>query len=182
MGFQDYVTHGIIAAYAEEKINLKEEYVKEYRDQVNRLRENLAEYINEHPDYNLLRMYHSGSVAKGTALRTLNDMDVAVYIKKSENDPSEQELLSWLQQQLRDAYKGKNIKPEQITISTHCVTIAFVGSGLKVDVSPVICEDDKTDYGYLIKKNSGERVLTNIPLHLKFIRDRKNKQHRSRNI
>jgi tRNA nucleotidyltransferase (CCA-adding enzyme) len=176
MTIEQYITHDTIAAYAESKINLRQDDVKEYREQVNRLRENLAEYINDHPDYNLLRMYHAGSVAKGTALRTLNDMDVAVYIKKSENEPNETELLSWLQEQLREAYKNKNIKPEQITISTHCVTISFRGSGLDVDVSPVICEDENTDYGSLIKKHSGDRVLTNIPLHLKFIRDRKNKQ------
>jgi hypothetical protein len=103
-------------------------------------------------------------------------MDVAVYIKKSENEPSERELLEWLQKQLQEAYKNKNIKPEQITVNDHCVTIAFAGSGLKVDVSPVICDDATTDYGYLINKNSGKRVLTNIPLHLKFIRDRKKKQ------
>jgi tRNA nucleotidyltransferase (CCA-adding enzyme) len=176
MGYQEYITHDVIYNYAEQKINLKRDDVKEYRGQVNRLRDNLSEYINLHPDYNLLRMYHAGSVAKGTALRTLNDMDVAVYIKKSENEPSEGELLAWLQTQLQDAYKNKNIKPEQITISDHCVTIAFSGSGLKVDVSPVICDNATTDYGYLINKHSGKRVLTNIPLHLKFIRDRKNKQ------
>jgi tRNA nucleotidyltransferase (CCA-adding enzyme) len=68
MGYQDYVTHDVIYNYAEQKINLKRDDVKEYRAQVNRLRDNLAEYINEHPDYNLLRMYHAGSVAKGTAL------------------------------------------------------------------------------------------------------------------
>ncbi len=176
MSFEQFVTHDIIYDYAENKVNLKRDDVKERREQVNRLRENLSEYINEHPDYNLLRMYHAGSVAKGTALSTLNDMDVAVYIKKSENEPSESELLSWLQEQLREAYKNKNIKPEQIEINTHCVTITFKETGLKVDVSPVICDDANTDYGFLIKKNSGQRVLTNIPLHLKFIRVRKDKQ------
>jgi tRNA nucleotidyltransferase (CCA-adding enzyme) len=172
---EQYVTHSAIYNYAENKVNIKREDLQDYRDQVNRLRDSLAEYINEHPDYNLLRMYHAGSVAKGTALRTLNDMDVAVYIKKSDKEPLDNELLSWMRDQLREAYKNKNIKPEQIQINTHCVTISFEGTGLKVDVSPVICENATTDYGYLIKKNYGQRVLTNIPLHLKFIRERKKK-------
>ncbi len=176
MGMDQYVNHKELFDFAENKINLKTEHVKEYREQVNRLRENLAEYIDEHPDYNLLRMYHAGSVAKGTALRTLHDMDVAVYIKKTEKEPTEANLLTWLQDQLREAYKNKNIRPEQIQVNTHCVTISFRGTGLDVDVSPVICENAETDYGNLIKKNSGDRVLTNIPLHLKFIRDRKKKQ------
>ena len=171
---EQYVTHKNIYQYAEDKINLKREYVSDYRAQVNRLRDNLKAYIDENPDYDLVKMYHSGSVAKGTALKTLNDMDVAVYIKKSANNPNEYQLLTWLQARLREVYKNKGIKEDQIELSTHCVTISFRGTGLDVDVSPVIIEDD--DYGYLIRKYSGERVLTNIPLHLKFIRARKDKQ------
>src|SRR5688572_11256368 len=99
MEYDQLVTHNVIANYAETKVNLKKDDVQDYRDQVNRLRDNLTEYIDEHPDYNLLRMYHAGSVAKGTALRTLNDMDVAVYIKKAETEPTESQLLSWLKEQ-----------------------------------------------------------------------------------
>lgn len=171
-----YITHKTISDYAEKKINLKRDEVKEYRDQVSRLRDNLKTYIDDHPDYNLIKMVGSGSVPKGTALKTLNDMDIAVYIKKGDDATSEQELLSWLQERLQEAYKGKNISPEQITISHHCVTISFKGTGLDVDVSPIICDDSSTDYGYLIKKTTGEQILTNIPLHLKFIRTRKDKQ------
>lgn len=171
-----YVTHKNLSSYADDKVNLKQEDVKEYRKQVNRLRDNLEGYINEHPDYNLIKMYHAGSVAKGTALKTLNDMDVAIYILKGDLDKKEKDLLEWLKERLYDAYKGKNIGIDQIEINTHCVTISFVGSGLDVDVSPVICDSKDTNYGNLIKKNSGERVLTNIPLHLRFIRDRKEKQ------
>ena len=178
---EQYVTHKDIYQYAENKVNLKREHVSDYRAQVNRLRDNLEAYINEHPDYDLVKMYHSGSVAKGTALKTLNDMDVAVYIKKSANNPDENGLLVWLQERLKEVYKNKGIKEDQIELSTHCVTISFRGTGLDVDVSPVIVEDG--DYGYLIKKHSGERVLTNIPLHLKFIRTRKVKQpHNYRQI
>jgi tRNA nucleotidyltransferase (CCA-adding enzyme) len=173
---ETYITHKTISDYADNKINLRRDEVKEYRDQVNRLRDNLKVYIDDHPDYNLIKMIGSGSVPKGTALKTLNDMDVAIYIKKGDNTTSESEILLWLQERLQEAYKNKNISPEQITINHHCVTISFKGTGLDVDVSPVICDDTSTDYGYLIKKTTGERVITNIPLHLKFIRTRKDRQ------
>lgn len=173
---QTYITNKTISEYADKKINLKRDEVKEYREQVNRLRDNLKPYIDENTNYDLVKMLGAGSVAKGTALKTLNDMDVAVYIKKGEHTVSESGLLTWLQERLQEAYKGKNISPEQITVNHHCVTISFKGTGLDVDVSPVICDDGTTDYGYLIKKNTGERVLTNIPLHLTFIRTRKEKQ------
>ncbi len=76
-----YVTHKTIAEFADNSVNLRQEDVEEYRAQVNRLREKLDKYIYEHPDYALVKMLHSGSVRKGTALKTINDMDVAVYIK-----------------------------------------------------------------------------------------------------
>jgi tRNA nucleotidyltransferase (CCA-adding enzyme) len=171
-----YILHSHILSFANEKVNLKEEDVTEYRAQVNRLRDNLKLYIDEHPDYNLIKMLNSGSVAKGTALKTLNDMDVAVYIKKTEAVLSESELINWMVERLRDAYKGKGLTADQIQPSTHCATINFKGSGLDVDVSPVIYDGGDDDRGYLINKDTGKKVLTSIPLHLKFIRDRKNKQ------
>jgi hypothetical protein len=53
--------------------------------------------------------------------------------------------------------------------------VHFSGSGLDVDVAPVIYEGATNDCGYLVRKNSGERVMTSVPLHLRFLRDRKNK-------
>ncbi|MCZ7538030.1 MAG: nucleotidyltransferase domain-containing protein, partial [Acidimicrobiia bacterium] len=56
---------------------------QEHRDQVNRLRTSLEKKIAEDPDYALVKMLHAGSVAKGTALKTVNDLDVAVYVKQA---------------------------------------------------------------------------------------------------
>jgi hypothetical protein len=42
-----------------------------------------------------------------------------------------------------------------------------------VDVVPVLYEGDENDCGYLVRKRTGQRVLTSIPLHLRFIRERK---------
>lgn len=172
---QPFVSHGDISSYAEEKVNIRQEDLTDYRAQVSRLRENLVPYINEHPDYNLIKMLSSGSVAKGTALKDLNDMDVAVYIRKAANNPRDSELINWLVERLREAYKNTSLKPEQIRASAHCATISFRGTGLDVDVSPVIYDGDADDRGYLVNKDTGARVLTSIPLHLQFIRKRKDK-------
>lgn len=172
---ESFVSHGDIKSYAESKINIYRDDLKEYREQVSRLRENLVPYIEEHPDYNLIKMLSAGSVAKGTALKTLNDMDVAVYIGKASDNSSETELINWLVDRLREAYKNKGVKPEQIQPSAHCATISFSGTKLDVDVSPVIYDGGVDDRGYLINKDTGVRVLTSIPLHLAFIRKRKAK-------
>lgn len=174
-----YIQHSHIQAFANDKVNLKEDFVKKYREQVNNLREGLESYIDEHPDYDLVKMLHSGSVAKGTALKTLDDMDVAVYLKQS-LEVDDEDLLDWLVDRLKEVYP--KMEPGQFSCppGSHCVTVLFKGSGfLKVDVVPVIYEGDSEDYGYLLTKDTGNRVLTSIPLHLKFIRKRKedNPQH-----
>lgn len=167
-----HVTHSELAAFASDRVNLSRDDVADYRAQVSRLREKLTAYIKEHPGFDLVKMLHSGSVAKGTALKTLNDMDVAVYVKSGSAPQDEGTLLDWTAARLREAYGG-TINADQVTIGHHCVTLGFRGSQLDVDVVPVLYEGDPDDRGYLVPPSTGARVLTSIPLHLKFIKARK---------
>ena len=167
-----HVTHDDIARFAADRVNLSTDDVQAYRAQVGRLREKLTNYIAEHPGFDLVKMLHSGSVAKGTALKTLNDIDVAVYVKKGAAPEDESALLAWTAARLREAY-GRTLNADQITIGHHCVAVEFRGSGLNVDVVPVLYEGDARDRGYLIPQSTGVRVLTSIPLHLEFVRKRK---------
>lgn len=175
------VGHPEIAKFAEDRVNLKRDTVSEYREQVNRLRDKLETFIQAHPNVGLRKMLLSGSLAKGTALSALNDIDVALYVE-SANAPSifdnRGELLNWLAARLREAYP--QMAPEQIVAQTHTVRISFRGSGLDVEVAPVWYDpklDPKgQDKGYLINRNTGNLVLTSIPMHLEFVRTRKKKQ------
>lgn len=99
--------------FAERAINLPREDAQELRDKVNVLRERLEKHIVEHPGFSLVKMLHAGSVAKGTALRTVNDLDVAVYVRKDDAPVEEGALVDWLAARLRDAYHGL-LKPDQI--------------------------------------------------------------------
>ncbi len=174
------VTQQDLVAYADSRVNLPSEKVNEYREQVNNLRAKLEKHIIENPDFQLVKMINSGSVAKGTALRTINDMDVAVYVKQP-LDIDETELLNWLMARLKEAYS--NLSSDQFSFGIHCVTITFKGVGLDVDVVPVILDDQPDDYGYLIAKDTGNRVRTNITLHKEFILKRKKAQpHHFRQI
>jgi hypothetical protein len=157
-------------------INVKKEDLTEYRAQANRLKNNLEEYIKKNPGFALVKMRNSGSVAKGTALKTINDMDIAVYVKADAVGQQESEILSFVHQALINIYTRYNMKEDQFSIGNHCVKVSFRGSGLDVDVVPVIYEGDPDDKGYLISKHTGERFLTSIPLHLDFIRKRKSNQ------
>ena len=65
--------------------------------------------------------------------------------------------------------------PENIYIDGPCVVISFVGTGLNVEVAPILYSGDKDWRGYLWDKTTNERILTSIPLHLEFIKKRKDK-------
>ncbi len=168
------IMHPAIAAYADENVNLKRENAEKYREQVNRLRDKLDRYAADHPDYGLIKTLLSGSLAKGTALKTLNDIDVALYVSAGMTPAAEPELLQWLANRLREAYP--QMKPDQIAPNKHSVTINFAVSGLNVDVVPVQYKDDPDDRGYLFALDGGKPLLTSIPLHLQFIRKRKDRQ------
>jgi tRNA nucleotidyltransferase (CCA-adding enzyme) len=69
------IVHEDIVRFAEERVNLPSETAKKHRRQVNLLRERLEAKIAEDLAFDLIKMLHAGSVAKGTALRTVNDLD-----------------------------------------------------------------------------------------------------------
>ena len=165
------IQHSDVAKFADEKVNLNQDRVIKYREQVDALRSRLVDKIREDPDFDLVKMIHSGSIAKGTALSTINDMDVAVYVRKTATPTDEGELLHWLTDRLREANPQMN--RDQFDLGTHCVTISFRGSGLDVDVVPVLYEDSPDDRGNLLNRETGDWLETSIPLHLEFIRSRK---------
>lgn len=171
---REHVNHSDIADFAKEKVNLPKDKANEYRAQVQRLREKLEGYISEHPDFTLRKMILSGSLAKGTALRSLNDIDVACYISGAEAPRDIQKLLEYLAERLRKAFP--NFKPEQVQPKTYCVTVSFLGSGLDVDVVPILYDGDPNWYGDLVSQENGSLLKTCIPRHLEFVSKRKKKQ------
>src|SRR3974377_2352691 len=93
---REHVDHGDIVKFAQDKVNLPKDKADEYRAQARRLRERLESYLREHPEFTLKKMLLSGSLAKGTALRTLNDIDVACYISGADAPSDVTELLNYL--------------------------------------------------------------------------------------
>lgn len=168
---REHVDHQDIVRFAEERVNLPQEKAKEYRDQAQRLQDKLSGYLADHPDFSLKRMMLSGSLAKGTALRSLNDIDVAVYISGSEAPRDTRELLDYLAERLRKAFP--NFSPEQVKPQTYSVTVSFRGSGLDVDVVPVLYAGQPQWRGNLVSQEDGSFLETSIPLHLEFARARK---------
>lgn len=173
MGRQ-HVGHSDIATFAQDRVNLPKDKADEYRAQARRLREKLEGYLDEHPDFTLRKMMLSGSLAKGTALRSLNDIDVACYISGADAPRDVVALLEYLAVRLRKAFP--NFSPDQVQPQTYSVTVSFRGTGLDVDVVPILYDGDPNWYGNLVSQDDGSFLNTNIPLHLEFIRKRKRAQ------
>lgn len=169
-----HVTHADLAAFAVNKVNIPKEKAESRRNQVAHLRNRLESYIADHADYDLVKLRASGSVAKRTAIKSSSDTDVAAYVRAAAVGgvkADETLLLEWLRDRCIEVY-GATKDAEDFEISQHAVGITMKGTGLKIDVAPVIYEGEPDDRGHLVTR-SGDRVLTSVTLHLEFLNSRK---------
>lgn len=169
-----HVDHKDLLRFAEDRVNLPKDKADEYRAQANRLGERLQGYLNEHPDFSLKRIQIAGSLAKGTALKTINDIDMGCYISGASAPTQISALLEYLAERLRKAFP--NFSPDQVTPNTYSVTVSFRGSGLDVDVVPILYDGDPRWFGNLVSQEDGSFLKTSIPLHIEFARTRKRLQ------
>lgn len=169
---QSHISHADLAGFAASSVNLPHEQAKKHRTQVNGLRDRLKAKIDVDPDYGLVKSLHAGSVAKRTALKNVNDLDLAVYVKSSAAPGSDDaKLVPWLADRLFEA--TTNMTRDQFEEQQHCVTVHYSGSQLDVDVVPVLYEGEPNDIGYLVRKWSGRRLKTSTRQHLDFINARR---------
>ena len=173
---RNHVSHAEIVQFANDRVNLPKDKADEYRAQARRLREKLDGYLDVHPDFTLKKMQLSGSLAKGTALRSLNDIDVACYVSGAEAPSDIRALLDYIAERLRKAFP--NFNPDQVQPQTYSVTVSFRGTGLDVDVVPILYDGDPQWYGNLVSQDDGSFLKTSIPLHLEFARKRKRAQEK----
>ena len=104
----------------------------------------------------------------------LMDVDVVFYISGRSVD---KESLASLNQLIYDAliklYPNKTV--EDFEIQRKAATVTFVGTGLSVDIVPVIEDTARAGYGWQFDIHDGTKVQTCAPCQIKFVRDRKDK-------
>ncbi|TCU21811.1 nucleotidyltransferase-like protein [Rhizobium azibense] len=168
---RDHVSHADLVRFADERVNLKREDASDLRAQANRLRDRLETYLAEHPDFALRKMMLSGSLAKGTALKSISDIDVGCYVSSGSAPEKISDLVDWLAKKLETAFP--NFKPEQIKRKTYSVGVNFISTGNEVDIVPILYSGDPQWRGDLVSQDTGEKLMTSVPMHLEFIRKRK---------
>ncbi len=164
------VSHSDLETFGKERVNLPRETVVTYREQLANLRVRLERHIDLHPAFDLVKIRESGSLPKGTALRTTSDVDLAVYIKRASAPQRTPDLVGWMLERLMAAYSF--LDHDQFSSDDTSVRISYRGNGIDVEIVPVLYDGDPDDYGELILR-SGKRVVTSISKHIEFIRARK---------
>ena len=165
-----------IRYYDSNVLRLPADKRKEYHEQVDRLVTELSKRLKEQSEIKITKVVKAGSFAKYTILRKTSedpvDVDVVFYISGRSVD---KETLASLSQLIYDAliklYPNKAV--EDFEIQRKAATVTFVGSGLSVDIVPVIEDPARPGYGWQFDIHDNTKVQTCAPCQIKFVRDRK---------
>lgn len=165
-----------IRYYDSTVLRLPEDKRKDYHAQVDRLISALTKRVHEQSEIKITKVVKAGSFAKYTILRKTSedpvDVDVVFYISGRSVD---KESLASLTELIYDAmiklYPNKSV--ENFEIQRKAATVTFIGSGLSVDIVPVIEDPARTGYGWQFDIHDATKVQTCAPCQIKFVRDRK---------
>ncbi len=158
-------------------LRLPDDKRTEYHAQVNRLIAELSKSIRDKTEIKITKVVKAGSFAKYTILRKTSvdpvDVDVVFYISgRSVDHETLGSLSETIHALLVKIYPTKAV--EDFEIQRKAATVTFAGSGLSVDVVPVIEDPHKPGYGWQFDIHDGSTMQTCAPCQIQFVRDRKN--------
>lgn len=150
---------------------------KEYHAQVDRLITELCKSIRDKTEIKITKVVKAGSFAKFTILRRTAsdpvDVDVVFYISGRDATKETLDSLSaTIYDLLVKTYPNKSV--EDFEIQRKAATVKFVGSGLSVDIVPVVEDAGRPGFGWQYDIHDGSKIQTCAPCQIQFVRDRKN--------
>jgi hypothetical protein len=148
----------------------------EYNAQVDRLIDNLRKNVRDKTEIKITKVVKAGSFAKHTILRKTTedpvDVDVVFYISgKDATVETIETLTADITKLLEAQYPNKSV--EDFTIQSKAATVAFVASGLSVDIVPVIQDEEASEYGWQYDIRDGSKTHTCAPCQVNFVYKRK---------
>jgi Second Messenger Oligonucleotide or Dinucleotide Synthetase domain len=164
------------------KIKLKHEDMPRYRDQVNNLKEKLETKIKEdkRTGMKVTKFILAGSWKKGTILKPTGenpiDVDLVLYVEGDESLKDDlKKLHDFVVQYLGEIYPTKDIKRDvDAEGNTKSIKIIFTGTGLELDIVPVVPMTAPKEYVWQPQRGGGgKRYVTSVTKQLEFSRDRK---------
>lgn len=171
------LTNTQLRGYDSKVLRLPADKRKEYHTQVDHLVAELGARVRDKTKIKITRVVKAGSFAKFTILRKTNDdpvdVDLVFYIAgRSVNAETRASLLDTIYDLLIEIYPNKKV--DHFEIQRRAATVEFVGSGLSVDIVPVIEDGRRPNYGWQFGLD-GSKTLTCAPCQIDFVRSRKDK-------
>jgi hypothetical protein len=159
--------------YVTGKLALPGDERNELRKQVNRLLEKLEAVLAADGSYKIKKFRRAGSLEKGTSNRPRAgkpvDADIGVYFEVDDPDNFDVgELQRLIKELLAAAYPQKS--PDDFEEGARTFGVIFQGSGLKVDLVPIVSLDDEANYG-LQYSRAGDCIKTSVKVHLEHYRE-----------
>ncbi len=163
------LTDAQLGSYVTNRLALPGEDRNTYRQQVNRLLEKLEAVLAQDGSYRVKKFRRAGSLEKGTSNRPRAgrpvDADIGVYFDVDNPDTFEiVELQRLIKKLLVAAYPQKH-EDDFDDSGSRTFGVVFKGSGLEVDLVPIVALDDEANYG-LQYSRAGDRVRTSVKVHL----------------
>lgn len=171
------LTNTELRYYDSNVLRLPTDKRKEYHAQVDRLIDELRKNVKDKTEIKISKVVKAGSFAKFTILRktTYDPVDVDVVFYISGRDASKETLDSLnttIYDLLIKIYPNKSV--EDFELQRKAATVTFVGTGLSVDIVPVIEDESRPGYGWQFDIHDGSKIQTCAPCQVEFVRNRKN--------
>lgn len=162
-----------LADYVSAKLALPGDERNELRNQVGRLLDKLDDVLADDGSYKIVKFRRAGSLEKGTSNLPRAgkpvDADVGVYFDADPDGFDIATLQRLIKELLVAAYPQKSPDDFDDT-GARTFGVAFKGSGLEVDLVPIVALDAAADYG-LQYSRTGACVKTSVKAHIDHYRD-----------
>jgi hypothetical protein len=150
--------------------------MRKYRDQINNLKEKLEAKIknDESTELKVTKYLLAGSWKKHTILKPTGenpiDIDLVLFIDGDENIKTDiKKVHDFIVKYLEEIYPQKDIGEDvEADGNTKSIKIKFIGTGLEVDIVPVVPISEPEDYVWQPQRGGGGKYITSITKQLDF--------------
>ncbi|CAM1364257.1 CBASS oligonucleotide cyclase [Tenacibaculum xiamenense] len=159
-----------------EKIKLQTDDMPKYRNQINNLKEKLEYRIknDESTGMKVSKYLLAGSWKKRTILKATGDnpidIDLVLFVTGDENIHNDlKKLHDYIIKYLEKIYPNKDITRDvDAEGNTKSIKIRFSGTGLEVDIVPVVPINNPKRYVWQPQRGGGGKYITSVENHLDF--------------
>lgn len=163
------------------RIKLKEENMPVYRTQLQNLKDELEDKIKNdfRTGIKVNKYLIAGSWKKRTILRRTGehpiDIDLVLYVSGDENLKDDlKRLHDFVYEYLKEIYPTKDIaRDADMEGNTKSIKIKFTGSGLEVDIVPVVPLTEPEEYVLQPQRGGGGKYITSITGQIAFAKQRR---------